>query len=227
MGRKKNLNKLFDYSLRGKTFIPTTNVAKTINDHSMVSGNDWYKPKFNPFRKEYKEFFVSKQFFRCGICRFKIQADGHYQDIDHIVAKSKRKKWAFVTKNLVCTCTPCNRLKGTDNTLNPIFNRKKDFPDDKKAFLVFNPHYEKWSDHLIVEDDIFITAKAGSKGYATIQAYKLYRYQICINLSAEHESPNFKTDAKKVLKRLYKTIPNSAEEVELQKAKKRFEKLIS
>lgn len=191
----------------------------------MVSGDDWYKAKFNPFRKEYKEFFVSKQSFRCGICRFKIQADGHYQDIDHIIAKSKRKNWAFISKNLICTCTPCNRLKNADNTLNSIFNKVKIFPDNINAFLVFNPHYEKWSDHFLIEDDIFITAKAGSKGYATIQAYRLYRYQICINLSAEQESSNFKNDAAKVLKRLYRAIPNSKEETELKMAKQRFEKL--
>ncbi len=224
MARIKNLNNIFDYSLLGKNFTPSLGVQKVIDNHAIVTGDDWYLAKFNSFRKEFKEFYVNKQTFRCGICRFKIQADGHYQDIDHIIPKSRRKKWIFTSKNLICTCTPCNRLKNADNTMHTSYNRARAFPDDKNAYLVFNPHYDKWSDHFQIEDGIFITAKSRSKGYYTIQVYRLFRYQICINLAAEQESPNFKNDAIKVLKKLYKTTPGSKEEKELKIVKKKFEK---
>ncbi len=226
MARSKDLNTIFDYSLVGKIYKPSVAVQKVIDNHTLVTGDDWYLPKFNSFRKEYKEFYVHKQTFRCGICRFKIQADGHYQDIDHIIAKSRRKNWTFTPKNLVCTCTPCNRLKNADNTLHTNYNMSKAFPDTRDAYLVFNPHYDKWSDHFRIEDGIFIVAKPKSKGYNTIQVYRLYRYQICINLAAEQESPNFKNDAKKVLKKLYKTTIGSEEEKELKIAKTKFEKYV-
>jgi 5-methylcytosine-specific restriction endonuclease McrA len=226
MAKSKDLNELFNYSLQGYTYVPSTKISALISNHDILDKEDWFKKKFTPFKKEYKEFYVSRQKFRCAICRFKIQADGDYEDIDHVISRSDRKKWMFSFNNLVCTCHPCNRRKNADSTLNNSYKRRRNFPDTFDAFLIFNPHYDEWSNHLKIEDDIFIVAKPGSKGYETIQAYKLYRYQVSINLALEQDDPNFSDNAVKVFNKLYLTIIGSKEEKELKKLRKRFLDLI-
>lgn len=219
---KKDLNKVFDYTLLGETFVPIKATQKKISSHTIQDKDDWEAAKFNQFKKEFKKHYVIKQKTRCAICRVKIQADGHYEDIDHIIPRSKRKNWMFETKNLICTCTACNRLKRASNTLSKRYNRKKKIPDKKSAFLVFNPHYDTWSDHFLIEDGIFLVAKPYSKGSTTINVYQLDRYQVCINLSNEKDNPNYKKDARKVLKRLYVT-KNKKEKARLNAIKKEYD----
>lgn len=162
---------------------------------------DWTSNAYDGIKQRIKRDLILGQFDRCAYCRKIIEADGKYEPLEHIVAKSKKVAWMFEPKNLIVTCDSCNNLKGTERTLKEEFDENEIYPNASDAFLIFHPHYDTWSEHLNFDDEIFIVPIQNSKGSETIRICKLYRYNIILNRAKELKLDQ-KSQAKKTLHRL-------------------------
>jgi len=221
---KSNLHTEYNFSLRRKAYKPNNKEIGLISKTNF-NLSDWGHKKYSSLKNNIKEHHLLKQKDRCAFCRKVLEGDGYHEDIEHIIAKSRRKQWMFTIKNLVVTCRPCNRLKNADNNLAKTFRMKKKFPEDQLAFTTLNPHFESWNEHLTIKD-IFIEAKSGSKGLETIKLYRLYRYQVCINISRDKRMKNNSRNVDFVLDRIRIGILNSSEKAQMDKALKYFRKRI-
>lgn len=161
---------------------------------------DWTKKDYyyNPIKQRVKAELYVGQFDKCAFCRKVLEADGKYEPLEHIVAKSAKPKWMLEPKNLLLLCDSCNNLKGTANTLHDDYEGVQDLPELSEAYIVYNPHYDTWNEHLSIEDELFIVAVPDSKGAETIRAYELYRYNVIVN-KAKEKKLGQKNPAQKVL----------------------------
>jgi len=55
------------------------------------------------------------------------------------------------------------------------------YPNTSNEFKFFNPHFDKWSDHFEIQDDIFLVPKPNSKGPFTYKECNMHRYNIVID----------------------------------------------
>lgn len=179
-----NLNRKFNYTLKGKTFRPSRTQFNLIYD---LNTNISYWAKTGKTYVDYKNELKKEHYFgqlrRCAYCRTKLRANAYWEDLDHIVPQSVREQWLFYPKNLIATCQPCNRLKKADNTLlDPNAIR---FPLHSNGFKIFNPHFDNWSDHFKIEKGIFIKGISGTKGPQTYEYCNLHRMDIILDYSDE------------------------------------------
>jgi uncharacterized protein (TIGR02646 family) len=174
-----------DYTL--KNLIPELNAVEDaiIAANPLTDKKQWTNGTYNSIKLRIKEELYFNQYDRCAYCRRVIEADAKYEPMDHIVAKSIKPEWMFEPHNLVVTCDSCNNLKNDDPTLTTAHINDNNFPQTSDSFLVFNPHFDTWSEHLRYEDDIFLVGVPNSKGADTIRICKLYRYNIIINRAKE------------------------------------------
>ena len=206
----RNLNTHFDYSLKGKTYTPTSIEIRWVYSSS-VTINDWKKKggKYLIYKQTLKQKHYFSQMRRCAYCRAKLRTDAYWEDLDHVVAQTVKGNWIFYPKNLIVTCEPCNRLKNSSTTLtNPNI---KYFPLFSKGFNIFNPHFDKWSDHFVIEKGIFLKGKPGSKGPNTYLHCHLYRYDIIIGYVDEQRIWNVFT-MRRLTHRLREVTKGSNEE---------------
>ncbi len=211
----KSLNSLFKYKI--KYAHRYGNREKSIIQAN-VSGNknDWRKKCFRELKNRLRQNYYLKQKKRCAFCRLELNIDAYFNHIEHIVARSIKPKWIFEPKNLVIACTACNQLKNDSVTLDANYV-VANFPNHSRCFLVLNPHFDKWEDHLRIKDGMFITAKPNSKGQITISKYHLYRYHLPIEYSKLLSLR--KTQTKKALtQKLYDKSTSKKEVAELKKA---------
>lgn len=206
----KDLNTKFNYTLKGETYSPSLLELRLIYDKG-VTEDDWKKKGHNykTFKKTLKEKHYFGQTRRCAYCRAKLRTDGYWEDLDHVVAQSEKGNWIFYPKNLIVTCEPCNRLKNASTTLvNPNTNY---FPLYSKGFNIFNPHFDKWSDHFEIEKGIFLKGKPGTKGPSTYIHCHLYRHDVIIEYVDEQRIWSVIT-MRRLTHRLKETIKGSDEE---------------
>ena len=196
----KNL-KMFDYTL--KDLIPdlSADEAKILVDYPLTDKKQWIDIKYDKIKSRIKKQLYLRQFDRCAYCRKIIEGGAKYEPLDHLVAKSIKPQWMFEPCNLILTCDSCNNLKSADPTLSTMYASSTSFPKSSDAFIIFNPHFDKWSDHLQYEDEIFLVAVPNSKGQETIRICMLYRYNIIINRAKELKLEQ-KAPATKALHRL-------------------------
>jgi hypothetical protein len=197
-----------DYTL--KDLIPELDAAEEaiIAANPLTDKKQWTDTAYGPIKLRLKKELYFYQFDRCAYCRRVIEADAKYEPMDHIVAKSIKPEWMFEPHNLVVTCDSCNNLKNDDPTLAIAHINDNDYPQTSDSFLVFNPHFDTWSEHLQYEDEIFLVGVPGSKGPDTIRICKLYRYNIIINRAKELKLEQ-KTPAERTLERFGNMQPGN------------------
>lgn len=179
---QKDLNRQFNYSLKGKTYRPSIAEARLIYD-GKITRKFWGQKAYEPYKKSLKNTHYWEQKRRCAYCRVLLNPDAYWEDLDHVVPQSVRGEWIFYPKNLIVTCTACNRLKNSNTTLtNP---NTKVFPSYSKGFIIFNPHFDVWSDNFEIHKGLFLRAKTGTKGPATYSHCHLFRYQIIVKYADE------------------------------------------
>lgn len=205
-----NLN----YTLKGKTYIFNDVDNALFNGVEINDAEEWKKERYRDLKKKIKTKYLKDQTDRCAFCRAYVEADGFYEPLEHIVAKTIKPKWIFNPKNLVVACDPCNNLKHTEKTLSDNYDGGDDYPESAEFYSVFHPHFDEWNDHLEIEDDMFIRAK-DDNGENTINAYKLTRYQVPINYAREQRLGH-EESARKISLRLRKVRQGSDEYNELQ-----------
>ena len=170
--------------------------------------SDWNNSAYTHYKTNLKKDHLRKQKGRCAYCRKQIEIDGYYEDLDHVIAKTIKPEWMIKPKNLVVACNACNRLKRKDATLRSGYVGLS-FPSDSNDFIVFNPHFDQWSDHFGIEDDLFLVAKPNSKGKETIKICRLWRYHIPLNYAREKRLLAHPDTKKKLTQRLNLTTKGS------------------
>lgn len=175
-----DLNIEFDYII-STPYSPTSIEDGIRAAHPPSESSHWQRTQYDCFKTNLKLDHLRKQNDRCAYCRNFVEADGNYEPIEHIVAKSFKPEWMLEVTNLIVTCDPCNNLKNAEPTLTGAHVNDTSMPNRSDAFLIYNPHYDRWSEHFMIEDEIFLTARPQSKGADTIRICKLYRYNIPIN----------------------------------------------
>lgn len=176
---------MLNYTLLNLINPLNTDELNIIQSHPPIAKEDWSKPQYEVVKQRIKSELYFNQFDRCAYCRKVIEAEAKYEPLEHIVAKSIRPEWMLNPKNLVVTCDSCNNLKGDDQTLFVAFENEENIPERSDAYIIFNPHYDNWEDHLAYENDIFIVPIPHSKGSVTIKICKLDRYNTIINRAKE------------------------------------------
>lgn len=172
-----------------------------IENHPPIKKEQWSDKVYDSIKTRIKKDLLLGQYDRCAYCRKIIEADGKYEPLEHVIAKSIEVKWMFHPKNLIVTCDSCNNLKGSTPVLVEEYKNAQELPSVSKAYLIFNPHYDKWEDHLYYEDEIFLVPVSDSKGQNTIRICKLSRYNVVINRAKELRLLQ-KTPLSKILNRI-------------------------
>jgi uncharacterized protein (TIGR02646 family) len=176
---------MLDYNLKGKISALSSLELNVITVHPPIIKEDWNKSQYEPIKQRIKRELYFGQLDRCAYCRKTIEADAKYEPLEHIVAKSIKPQWMLNPKNLIVTCDSCNNLKGDEQTLVDTFQNTTDLPEDSSAYIIFNPHFDDWQEHLAYENELFIVPVVNSKGSETIRICKLDRYNTIINRAKE------------------------------------------
>jgi len=180
-----DLNKELDYTLAGKVPTITAAYQSKIDSHQIIDKECWSGNFCNDFKQEVKKFYARRQGHKCAYCRVRINPDGYTDPIEHITPRKLKPFWMFVLHNLVVSCGGCNSSKSDDNVLvnppNSYGHNKGQCCDKASDYNVFNPHFDKWSDHFEVENDCFLKPKPNTKGPFTYQLCNMYRYHIVVD----------------------------------------------
>ncbi|MES2649851.1 MAG: hypothetical protein V4717_23445 [Bacteroidota bacterium] len=190
-----------NYSLLGMSYVPDNFEADLIANYPPQVSNDWEKDRYQAYKSNLKRRTLLNQYDKCAYCRRLVEADGYYEPLEHVVAKSLKPQWLLEPRNLIVTCNTCNNLKSDQQTLNDDYVEEVFYPTTSEAFKIFHPHFDKWADHLRYEDDIFLVAVPDSKGIETVRVCKLYRYHVIVNRVKELKAGQ-QSQAKKIVHRL-------------------------
>lgn len=178
----KDLNIIYSFKISRAARYEAAHIS-ILRANPIRHHDDWEKGCFQPIKVFVKLKYFLQQIRRCAYCRKKLNADGYFNHIDHIIPKSHHKRWMFVPKNLTITCEVCNPLKNADDTLT-IGHSRTAFPTRKTGFTIFNPHFDRWENCFEIEDGMFIKGR-NRRGEETIRICKLYQYQFSVQFSEE------------------------------------------
>lgn len=204
-----------NYTLRNTIQNLSAAEQQIVATHPPTKKEQWSESRYEVIKQRVKHDLMLGQHDRCAYCRKIIEADGKYEPLEHIVAKSIKPAWMFEPKNLIVTCDSCNNLKGDDETLTAAYTNSAILPTVSNAYTIFNPHYDAWNEHLQYEDDIFLVAVPNSKGESTIKICKLFRYNVIVNRAKELKLHQ-KVPARRALQRLRKMDKNSPAYLQLR-----------
>lgn len=197
-----------NYTLQGNTYQPDANDQEVLRDFPPTVKEDWSQSRYTDYKAKLKRHYYFGQRDRCAYCRNRIEAEAYYEPLDHIVAKSEKPEWLLEPQNLVVTCDRCNNRKSTSAVLSEEYQDVDEYPEESEAFIIFNPHFDQWEDHLQYEDDIFLVAVPDSKGEETISTCRLDLEHIIIN-RAKHLRLGQKDPLSRVFHRLQNLDQNS------------------
>lgn len=179
------LIELLDYNLIGFHPLITNHAQNSIVAHIIVNKDDWTLGFCSEFKSEFKLQTTRKQRRKCCYCRVTLNVDGSGNAIEHITSRKKKPYWMFVNHNLAVACDNCNSSKSDDNILinheHTYGNNPINCPNNSLEYNIFNPHFDKWSDHFEIEDNLFLKAKPNTKGPATYSKCNMKRYHIIID----------------------------------------------
>ena len=91
------------------------------------------------------------------------------------------------------------------------------FPVNSNDFNIFNPHFDNWSDHFEIFNDIFLRGKPNTKGPNTYKYCQLYRHDVIINNVDENRIWNVFT-MRRLTHKLKNVEKDSREFLQISKA---------
>lgn len=153
-------------------------------DHSY-----WNDPTLLALRLEVRDFYRPQQKFSCCYCKKDISVIGALNaQVEHIIPKSINKNFLFHPKNLCIICEGCNTSKGEKSTTKKKVHKK--YPRSSNAFIIYHPHFDNYSEEIIVTNGIFYSGKT-SKGRKTVEMCNLGRFHVALH-EVEPELVNLK-----------------------------------
>jgi len=180
----KDLNVIYSFKI-SKAAKYNFACLSILKSNPIKKHDDWKKSCYQPLKDFIKSSYYQPQYRRCAYCRKRLNADGYFNHIDHIIPKLHHKRWMFTPKNLTITCEVCNPLKNADDTLINTHSKFR-FPTKISGFTIFNPHFEKWENCFEIQDGMFLKGK-NKRGEETIKICKLYQYHFSVQFSEESE----------------------------------------
>ena len=185
-----------------------TSYVKSLTDINEIKSDLRKKLKwsqgYKTFKSNIRGHLKLEQNGRCAFCRLRISTGTSWSNLEHLVSKSDYPQHKFEPDNLVYCCTRCNMSKTKGNTLsNPNANKiLQIFPRNSIGFIIINPYFDDYQNHIDFLDDIIIVgAQNSSKGPETIRLYKLFRPELAEDRAFELQL-NQKTVNQNLLNRL-------------------------
>jgi uncharacterized protein (TIGR02646 family) len=186
--------------------------SRTVSDDIEINtdsaSNKKWKNGYKTFKNNIRRHLKIQQNGRCAFCRCYINTGSSYSNLEHLVSKDNYPQFEFLPSNLAYCCWLCNRPKGTRNTLsNPVSDRTlQQFPANSSEFLIVNPYYDNYEDHIEFIDEIIIVKKNNSsKGGKTIEFYNLARPEL-----AEDRAREFKLNQNTIYHQLTQRLTSAA-----------------
>lgn len=173
--------------------------------------DDWNSKKtgITEFKDHMREYMYYEQNCRCAYCRIELPIACCFLQREHIIPKATHPKWMFEPRNLCFTCDRCNNFKGDEEVLENQY--AANYPTESNDFLIINPFLDKYSDHIILKDDIIYVGKT-KKGRFTINTCHLYRTDLVLERAKKRmETENADTVRTQLLS-LLSSLPISDEE---------------
>lgn len=171
-----------DFIANPYTFTEAENglIIENFNVHS-----DWKKSIFKYVKKNIIAHLRNEQENVCCYCKANLGNDIRSVEIEHIIPKSREKRFTFHPKNLALSCPACNTKKSTKNVLlKPVRN----YPRSSAPFRIIHAHYDKYSQHInILENCVYVPLTP--KGSETITFCELFR----LRLAEENSKKNTAT----------------------------------
>jgi uncharacterized protein with PIN domain len=153
-------------------------LTKTLLADPNFTHENWGDEILKDYRKYVRDYYRAAQSGLCAFCKQNISlvAAGNCH-IEHIVPKSKYRKYIFEPKNLCVICADCNTIKRAKDVHPPEVlgseNPIKLYPRSSKAFLIVHPHFDKWEKHIVKFGSLY--ADLTEKGIFTMSACTLNR----------------------------------------------------
>ncbi|WP_179019049.1 hypothetical protein [Winogradskyella forsetii] len=200
------LLKILDYSLANKAYSIKNTEQAILDANPTYLKDDWDKSCFNKLKSSIRKHYARRQGRKCAYCRITINPDGSGNAVEHIMPRIKKPQWMFVLHNLSISCINCNSSKGKQNTMrqheNNYGHSPNHCPNDTIEFKIFNPHFDKWSDHFEIQDEFFLVPKPNTKGPDTYKFCNLHRYIIVLDYIDELKirEKSFKSITKRLRK---------------------------
>lgn len=144
------------------------------------SYKNWGDDDLLDFRSFVRRHYRTEQRARCAYCREKLSLQSAANcHVEHIAPKSKYQGFMFEPRNLCVVCADCNSIKREQEVCNDEPDtvtrgaRRKTYPRSSNAFLIVHPHYDVYSEHILVTSGFYVDRT--DKGYFTIGACRLNR----------------------------------------------------
>ena len=192
---------------------PTEKERHTIEElmtKGLVS-DDWNSKKtgITEFKDHMREHMYYEQNCRCAYCRIELPIACCFLQREHIIPKAMHPKWMFEPRNLCFTCDRCNNFKGDEEVLKNQY--AANYPTESNDFLIINPFLDKYSDHIILKNDIIYVGKT-KKGRFTINTCHLYRTDLALERAKKRMETENPDTVRTQLLSLLSSLPISDEE---------------
>lgn len=139
------------------------------------SNNCWEKFRYNRVKQNLKTYYCRSQKRICTYCKTELEVGCDADHIEHIVHKEFRPQWMFEPLNLGISCSHCNTAKGVQHALHRFAQRAVVLPVASRFYKIIHPHFDVYSDHIELEDGLFVKAITHTKGEETIRMCRLWR----------------------------------------------------
>ncbi|MFB2653627.1 HNH endonuclease [Shewanella seohaensis] len=139
------------------------------------NSDSWSDDDIKNIKDKIKDFYLKEQKNICPYCRQKINSNhGRNWDIEHIIPRSTEPNFMFEPLNLCMSCVDCNSAKSHKKISKS--KAKKLYPKKSSGFLIIHPHFDDYSEHILVVKEGFYYVALKKKGEKTIEVCKLNRF---------------------------------------------------
>lgn len=140
-----------------------------------LSRKTWSDEDLLTLKKRIKQYYLKQQKHTCPYCQQIIKSKhGRYWDIEHIIPLAEVKNFMFEPENLCASCIECNQAKKNKKTTNSA--AKKHLPLKSENYLIVHPHFDEYSNYILVIRAGFFYYPKNEKGEKTIELCRLNRF---------------------------------------------------
>lgn len=143
--------------------------------NSLFCSKTWEDDDLAELKRKIKQFYITEQNHQCPYCKQLLRSsNGRSWDIEHIVSRSYEKNFMFEPFNLCVSCVDCNAKKSHKDVTSSKATKK--YPQKSKQYTIIHPHFDKYSDYIMVVRAGFYYVALTAKGEKTIEVCGLNRF---------------------------------------------------